>query len=58
MLARRWCTFCRALLEVSKAAEGFGNRSRAIGYLRRFVQDFPQSPLAPDVRRRLKSLGG
>jgi TolA-binding protein len=48
----------RALLEVSRAAEAFGNKGRAIGYLRRFLQDFPQSPLAPDVRRRLKSLGG
>ena len=47
-----------ALLEVSKDAESFGNRSRAIGYLRRFLQDFPKSPLAADVRRRLKSLGG
>jgi len=47
-----------ALLEISKEADRFGNRARAIGYLRRFLQDFPQSPMVADVRRRLKSLGG
>lgn len=48
----------QALLEASRAAGRFGNPSRRLAYLRRFAQDFPKSPLVPEVRRELRAAGG
>ena len=46
------------LLEGARAAGRFGNRSRSAAYLQRFLKEFPLSPMAGDIRRQLKLLGG
>lgn len=46
------------LLEAARAAKAFGNERRAIVYLRRFLQDFPRSPVVADVKREIKEHGG
>lgn len=46
------------LLEAARAAKAFGNERRAVVYLRRFVQDFPRSPVLPDVKREIQQHGG
>lgn len=48
----------QVLLEGARAANRFGNSSRSAAYLRRFLQDFPKSPLSDAVRRELRALGG
>ncbi len=48
----------QVLLEAAKAAKSFGNERRGLAYLRRFLQDYPRSPLAGEVRRELKEHGG
>lgn len=46
------------LLQGAKAAREFGNTPRGVAYLRQFLQNFPNSPLAGDVRREIKEHGG
>lgn len=46
------------LLESARTASRLGNRTRAIAYLQKFLKEFPMSPLAGDIRRQLKALGG
>jgi len=46
------------LLSAARAANAFGNDRRGVVYLRQFMQDFPHSPLAGDVRREIKQHGG
>ncbi|MEK7347433.1 MAG: tetratricopeptide repeat protein [Candidatus Eisenbacteria bacterium] len=48
----------QVLLEAARAAKAFGNSQRATAYLRRFIQEFPRSPVIGDVRRELKEHGG
>lgn len=48
----------QAILESAKAARQFGNSPRAVAYLRRFLQNFPNSPLVGDVRREIQEHGG
>jgi tetratricopeptide (TPR) repeat protein len=48
----------QALLEASRAAGRFGNSARRLAYLRRFTQDFPKSPLVPQVKKELRAAGG
>jgi outer membrane protein assembly factor BamD (BamD/ComL family) len=48
----------QVLLEAARAATQRGNPGRAVAYYRRFLHDFPQSRLAAQVRRELKSVGG
>ncbi|HEU4724550.1 MAG TPA: tetratricopeptide repeat protein [Candidatus Eisenbacteria bacterium] len=46
------------LIEASRAAKGYGNPSRAAVYLRRFLREFPKSPLAGQVQQELRRLEG
>ena len=46
------------LLDAARSAREFGNPSRGVAYLRRFLQEFPKSPLAGDVRREIKEHPG
>ncbi|HET9951998.1 MAG TPA: tetratricopeptide repeat protein [Candidatus Eisenbacteria bacterium] len=48
----------QVLLEGARAANRFGNPTRSAAYLRRFLKEFPKSPLSDSVRRELKALGG
>jgi hypothetical protein len=45
------------LLEAARAAEGFGNGARSVEYMRSFLRLFPQSPLAAEVRRKIRAQG-
>jgi tetratricopeptide (TPR) repeat protein len=46
------------LLQAARFAKEFGNVPRGLAYLRRFLQDFPRSPVVADVRREIKEHGG
>jgi len=46
------------LLQAARASAGFGNPQRGVTYLRQFLQEFPNSPLASQVRREIKEHGG
>ncbi len=46
------------LVQAARASIGYGNRQRAAAYLRRFLRDYPKSPVAGQVKRELQNLGG
>jgi len=43
-----------AIVEAARISEGLGQKERARKYLQRFLADYPQSPLAPQVKARLE----
>ena len=48
----------QVLLEAARAAASFGNSAKCAAYLRRYIQDYPKSPLVDKVRVELRRLGG
>lgn len=48
----------QVLLEAARAAASFGNSAKSAAYLRRYIQDYPKSPLVDKVRAELRRMGG